>query len=511
MKAKKWIATVGALTMTAGLLAGCGENNSATTATGKETPKPEVVDNTPLDVTMAIEQVGEIPVKGNAIEQAIEKYTNSKLSIQWIPAATYEEKLNVMIASGELPKIVKSKYVPSIIGAIQNGNFWDITPYLKDYKNLSAQNAQYYENIKVDGKLYGIPTFREIGRSAISYRKDWFDALNLKIPKTYDDWYNVAKAIVQNDPDKNGKADTWAFMLFKKFNEGEASILTRIAVTQGGVNRWGVDSAGKLTPEHLTPQFVDTLKLFRKLYADKLINQDFPAFDPAEMDKMMDNSRVAMKLNGVATNATGIQDRVSKVDKNAVMDAAFYEGPQGPKVTGGSGNNGFLLFPKSSVKTEAELKRLLTFMDKLFDEPMAVLQKRGFENTHFKKNADGTVEWLDFTAFNKDVKPYRDNLLNFETYNVPQLKDTPIGTKGTKMEPEGLKYAVHNPALTLTSATLSERGKELDQMIWDAEVNYIVGKLDDAGWAAAVDKWKKSGGDQMIKELEASYAKTAKK
>ncbi|MNT98057.1 Lipoprotein LipO precursor [compost metagenome] len=68
-----------------------------------------------------------------------------------------------------------------------------------------------------------------------------------------------------------------------------------------------------------------------------------------------------------------------------------------------------------------------------------------------------------------------------------------------------------NPALTLTSAIYSERGSELDTMMSDAATKYIMGKIDDAGWQAEVEKWRKAGGDTLIKEYEAAYAKTGKK
>ncbi|TVY07068.1 extracellular solute-binding protein [Paenibacillus cremeus] len=512
MKRKQWIATLGAFTLAAGVMAGCSDGGAATKKDAATPAKKEdTASQAPLDITLAVPQVGDIPEKGNVIEQEIEKYTNTKLSFQWIPSSTYDEKINVMIASGDLPKVMRVNYVATVISAAQNGTFWDITPYLKDYKNLAAQNQQYYENIKIDGKLYGIPLYREMGRPAVIYRKDWFDALGLKTPKTLDDWYNLAKTLTTGDPDKNGKNDTYGFMLDKKFNDGVNSVLTRIAVTQGGVNKYGVDGSGKITPEFLTPQFVDTMKLFKRLYAEKLINQDFPALDGADMDKKFESGTVGIKINGVATNAANIMDRLTKVVPTANLEITHWEGPQGNKIAAQSGNNGFLVFPKSAVKTEADLKRLLTFFDKLLDEKMSTLQKRGIEGKHYKKVDGGLVEWVDLTAFNREVKPYRDDLLNFETYNVPQLKDTPLAMKGYKMEPEGLKFAVNNPVLTLSSNTYSERGKELDTMMNDAETQYIVGKIDDAGWAAAVDKWRKAGGDNLIKEYEASWAKVNKK
>jgi putative aldouronate transport system substrate-binding protein len=139
------------------------------------------------------------------------------------------------------------------------------------------------------------------------------------------------------------------------------------------------------------------------------------------------------------------------------------------------------------------------------------LQLRGVEGKHFAKIEGNKVEFKDFNGFQREVKPYRDNLINIEGYNVPALKDTPLGEKGTQMALENTKYAVPNPALTLVSETYSERGKELEQMINDAQTKYIMGKIDDAGWQAEVEKWRKSGGDKLIKEYEEAYAKAQKK
>jgi putative aldouronate transport system substrate-binding protein len=496
---------LGSVSMAMGVLAGCSGGGAP--AANKSTDNAKTEDAAPLAVSMVIPQVNDIPTPGNTIQHSIEKYTNTKLSIQWVPNSAYDEKVNVMIAASELPKILKVNYIPTTISAVQSGQFWEITPYLKDYKDLSAQNPQYYENIKVDGKLYGIPRFSEMGRPAIIYRKDWLDSMGLKMPKTLDEWYNTVKALTLNDPDKNGKNDTYGMMLEKKYNSTNNSILTKMAVTQGGVNRWGADASGKLTPEFLTPQFNDVLKLFRRLYSEKLINQDFPALDSTEMDKQIESGRVGIKVNGVATNASNMFDRMVKTVPTLQLDINHWEGPQGPRVAAQAGNNGMFLFPKAAVKTEAELKRLIGFMDKMMDKEMSPLMLRGIEGVHYKKTDDGLTQWIDLTVFNREVKPYRDNLPNFQNYNVAPLKDTPLAMKGYTMEPEGLKYGVHNPVLTIATKTYSERGSELDQMMADAQTNYIVGKLDDAGYQAEIDKWRKAGGDNLIKEFEAGLAK----
>lgn len=510
MKRERLLISGCASVLALSMLAGCGGEQTTGTSGGSAEPdakKEEAV----FSMNIALTQVGDIPAKGNEVEQAIEAYTKTKLDVQWIPQAAYDEKMNVMIAASELPKITKVNYVPTIINAIQSGTFWEIGPYLKDYKNLSAQDQQYYDNISVDGKLYGIPNFRDIGRPAMVYRKDWFDALGLKVPTSIEEWYTVMKAIATQDPDKNGKNDTYGTVLFKKYNEGPASVTTRLSVSLGGPNKWAVDASGKFTPEFETKPYMDVLKLFRRLFEERLINQDFAAFDLTEADKMMDSNRVAMKLNGVAQNGKSFQDRLVKLVPDGQYDVAPFAGPNGPRLAGEAGNNGFLAIPKSAVKTEADLKRVLKFLDQLMDEPMAALQLRGVENKHYVKIDGNKTEFKDFNLFQREVKPYRDNLVNVEGYNVALLKDTPIGEKGTKMARENGKYVVANPALTLSSAIYSERGKELDQQIWDAQTKYIMGKLDDAGWTTEVGKWRKAGGDTLIKEYEQAYAKFGKK
>ncbi|CAG7649482.1 extracellular solute-binding protein [Paenibacillus allorhizosphaerae] len=506
MTANKSVALLGAAVIAAGAMTGCAGGGQGKPAAGSNGASQ---DSAPFPITMAVTQVGDIPAKGSEIEQAIEKYTNTKLDIQWIPSAAYDEKINVMIASSELPKLLKVKYVPTIISSIESGLFWEIGPYLKDYKNLSAQDPQYYDNIKVGGKLYGIPTYRDIGRGAIVYRQDWLDNLGLKPPTTLDEWYNVLKAMTLNDPDRNGKNDTYGMVLSKKYNDGVASLTTRIAVSQGAPNKWAVEN-GKFIPEFVTKEYTDVLKLFKRLYDEKLINQDFAVFDDSEVEKVYDAGRAGVRV-AVAQNAKSMQDRLVKNVPSGVFDVMSPTGPKGVRVSGESGNNGFFVIPKSTVKTEAELKKVLAFLDKMMDEPMSTLQMRGVEGKHYVKADGNKTEYKDFSAFQREVKPYRDNLLNIEGYNVAPLKDTPLGDKGNLLAKEGTKHAVPNPALTLPSGTYSERGKELEQMINDAQTKYIMGKIDDAGWQAEIEKWRKAGGDKVIKEYEEAYAKVNKK
>lgn len=494
----------GALVVTTSLTA-CGGSGASV----NKQPTGGKDNQTPMTINIALAQVGDIPNKDSEVEQLIEKYTNTKLNIQWIPTAAYDDKVNVMIASNEMPQLLKIQYTPSTISSMQSGLFWEVGPYLKDYKNLAAQSQQFFDNIMVDGKMFGVPIFSEIARAAIVYRKDWLDGLGLKLPKTTDDWYQVIKAMTLNDPDKNGKNDTYGMVLFKKYNEGQASLLTRFAVGLGGPNKWSVVNGG-FEPEFTSKEYNDVLKLFKRLYEEKLINQDFAVFDATEAEKLFDSGRAGIKI-AVAQTAKSQQDRLSKADPKGVVDVEPLTGPKGIRVAGQTGNSGIYVIPKSTVKTDAEVRKLLTFLDNVMSPEATTVLQRGIEGKHYMKTADNQTEFTDLTAFQREVKPFRDNLPYIEGYNSLPLKDIPIGEKGIAVAKENTKYSIANPALTLNSATYTERGKELEQMIWDAQTKYIMGKLDDAGWQAEIEKWKKAGGSKIIEEYKADYEKTNKK
>ncbi|RCW49570.1 extracellular solute-binding protein [Paenibacillus prosopidis] len=496
---KKYSATLLSILLLSSLLAACGrlsDNDKLASTDG------------PVNLSIGASLVGELPPKNNAVEQAIEAYTNTNLQIQWIPLSAYDEKLRLMIASGELPKLVKLGYSPSFISTLKAGQFWELGPLLKEYPHLAAINKRYYENISVNGKIYGIPIMRSLGRATIQYRKDWFQVLDLKMPVTLEDWYQVTRALTLEDPDGNGKDDTYGMVLEKRYNQDVSSLLTRISVSQGGPNKWQVEN-GQFTPEFMTEPFYETLKLFRRLYQENLINMDFPIIDTIETVKLYDSGRAGIQISG--GNAQTWQDKLSKYDPDGVVDAAPLTGPGGFRVPEEPGNAGFLAISKDSVSTIEEVRKILDFLDKLLEPSMQTVISKGVENRHWAEKGEFT-EVLDRTLDFKEVKPYRDMLpyLGEEEALLKPSLQPDLYRKNQQIVKSYNNYLISNPALTLDSVIYSDRGKELETIITDAETRFIMGQIDEAGWKAELQKWKQAGGEDMIREYEQSYSKLNK-
>jgi putative aldouronate transport system substrate-binding protein len=447
-----------------------------------------------------------IPEKDNEVELAIEAYTNTKVDFQWIPSFSYEDKVSFIMASNSMPKLLKLRISPGTINALKSGMFWEIGPLLPSYPNLN-QHAAYFNNIAVDGKIYGVPTFRDTARSVILFRKDWMETLNLQMPASLEEWYQVIKAMRLGDPDGNGVRDTYGMVLGRDYNvpsTPNTPMLPLLAIGEGGYNEWGIVD-GKFVPDFEAEPYLKTMKLFRRLYAEDLINPDFAIYD-ASRDDFYRQGRSGF-ISGVALSAKIYQEELSQKIPGAQVDVAPLIGTGGRRVPAEPGNNGFFAISKSSVQTEGELRRVLGFLDQLLDEPMSNLQLRGIEGKHYVLLPSGKAKTINLIGFQNEVKPYRDNLINLEGYQVLPLEDTPLGDKARRMITENKDYAVENPAFKLYSKTYAQLGAKLEAMIAEAQTKFIMGQLDEAGWRSEVEKWHKAGGDQMILEYEEEYRK----
>ncbi|MCY8268904.1 hypothetical protein MOC48_21490, partial [Bacillus haynesii] len=51
-------------------------------------------------------------------------------------------------------------------------------------------------------------------------------------------------------------------------------------------------------------------------------------------------------------------------------------------------------------------------------------------------------------------------------------------------------------------------GAQLDNIILDAKTQFIIGDIDEKGFQDAVQLWYKSGGEDLMKELNKRYKET---
>lgn len=454
---------------------------------------------------MANLHTAEVP--SDTIEKIIEERTGTQLSIQWVPDGSYDEKVYASIATGTLPKVLYLKNAASLSyfkDEIRSGLFWEIGPYLDSYPNLSALKPEVLKNTSVDGKLYSLYQERALSRQGIIYRKDWADRLGLSAPGTLEELYEMLKRFTYDDPDGNGLDDTIGLT---DRNDLIYGAFKTISSYFGTPNNWGwyQDS---LQPEFRFPKYMETMKFFRKLHEEGLINRDFPITSKKDQQELFITGKAGVYV-GAMSDVLSLEAKLKANDPDAVLDVHNrVRGPNGYGVWATQGYGTVVLFPKSAIPTEAELKEVLAFYNELMSAELANYMYWGIEGEHYTVQ-DGKAMAVDsYNLREKDVKPYQALMIGGSSTIDGMLQ--PVNKNEAKDKAERLildneNFLFNDPTVPLESVRYNEIGVRLEESIRDATYQFILGMIDEAGYEAQVERWLEEGGEEIIKEFNEAY------
>lgn len=493
---KKATAVVGAAVMLTGALAGCG-------------PKTASIDleNPSINVMTKAFNADSAPAD-SPVMQELENFLGTKLNMTWVPSSNYDEKVTAAMGSGEYPHaMLVGSRSSSVIQNSRAGTFWDITEKLTDsakFPNLAQTNPMVNHNISIDGNVYGLYRARTIGRAGVTIRKDWLDKLNLPMPKTIDEFYNVLKAFKEQDPDGNGQADTYG-MIVTDYLDGP---LNNIAMWMGAPNGYGLnEETGKLEPAVMTDEFMNALEFMNKCYSEGLINQDMATYSSDKWNEQFLQGKAGVIID-VADRARRVATNITELNPNAVVDVFGYvtkDANTDPRTLPTTGYDGYYVFPTTSVATEEDLDFVLGVMDKANEQEALNLMNYGIEGRNYELDADGYVVKSEDAAL---AKEYAD-LNQFSTGIIATERQvkyaTEVAAKIQEVYDENEVWAVANPAEPYVSNTYSTKGPQLDAIMSEANVKFIVGQISKDEWLAQRDRWLQQGGQQVIDEINEAY------
>lgn len=189
---------VAAAVVMLGVLSGCGTAGSkaganAATATTCDLPKQDAVTVNVLAYNSS----------------AIDPFTNTMVAscskngvtVQHAPTdfSGQYQKTATTLAGGQGTFDIIEAYSGEVPRYGSTGKFLALDALYAKYKDqykLGELNPAMLTGLSYNGKLYALPTQANVG--TLVYRKDIFDALKLKPPKTYADLKSVAAAIQQS-------------------------------------------------------------------------------------------------------------------------------------------------------------------------------------------------------------------------------------------------------------------------------------------------------------------------
>jgi putative aldouronate transport system substrate-binding protein len=480
-------------------MAGCSDSASTNKSSEGEKDKNSKTEITWLNIL----HTASPPT--NTVLDLIEQKTNTDISFSWIPDASKEERLNTALASDSLADIVTLTILEnsSVRNALKSGMFWNVEDYLDEYPNLKAISEDTVTSASIEGKLYGIPFQKDLARNGVVIRKDWLDKVGLPVPKTTDELMEVAKAFTEEDPDGNGKNDTTGFMDRSDLIYGAFKTLGSYF---GTPTNWKVDSKGNFTAEFETDAYIETMDYMKELYENGWINKDFAVTAKTDQQQNFAQGKAGIYVGALfdsknlQTMAEGIQDQMELALANDIVSDS---NPERAIWSAGNGIGGLLAFPRSEVKDEAELKRILQFVNDLLDPEIYTLMTYGVEGTHYQLDEEGAYEIINQDLWQQEVQPFAASRPKEMGYG---LKDpNPLKTEADEKIAENAKYAVLNPAFPLESPTFTTQGSELQKIITDATYRYILGEISLDEFKQAVKSWNDQGGKAIKEEYKAAY------
>ncbi|MDF2938876.1 MAG: extracellular solute-binding protein family 1 [Paenibacillaceae bacterium] len=467
---------------------------------------PEEKNAEPLHIT-AMAYLMNAGNPSETLKHLIEEKTNTRLDIQWVLDSNYDEIMEASFAAGTLPQVVYIKNQVSFQqyrDAMKSGYFWEVGHLFKDYPNLSRLRPEILQNTAVDGKVYSIYTEVPSSRQGVIYRKDWADRLGLAAPATVEELYRMMKAFAKDDPDNNGLADTIGLadrsdLVFGAFKT--------VSSYFGTPNNWGLTKEG-LQPEFLFPGYRDTMDFFRKLYQEKLINRDFTIMSKNDQINLFITGKAGMYIGSIEDVQTFYR-KLAAEEPSAVLDVQNrIQGPRGTGVWGLPGYISAVVFPKSSVRSEQELRAILGFFDHMMEPEMANLVTYGLEGTHYSLVEGKVLSSDNRLLLEKEVIPFATLLKRGSAQDTGILEPyfaLPVRQKAARLVKDNEAIAIHDPTAALDSKTFAEKGTRLADLIRDATYAYILEDAGDAGFTEAVERWRQEGGNSMIAEYNEAY------
>lgn len=427
----------------------------------------------------------------------IEEQTGLDIQVNTPPTEVYDEKLDVIMSSGNLPDMLHAYEPVWFDNYVKQGALLPLDDLIDQYgPHLKAKiPPEVWDRVKYGGKIYAVPSLNEVTGIELMYaRKDWLDRLGLDPPETLDEYYEVIRAFAQDDPDGNGLQDTVGLTFTA--NLGRSSPFFGAFGTQ--LDTW-FERDGKLVYGNILPETKEALGFLARLYQEGLLEREFPLNLQTNLSEKIEYGKVGL------FSATWYDTRAPiaanmKQDPNARWIPLEYPtGPKGDKgVYGIDVIRGYNVIPASSTHA-AEVIQLLDFIASDYKT-----LKLGFENEIWRQDGDRIV--TDFALHDESLyrgiyqslvdvpdetlfKLRLDSLGDFNLYNN-------IQTIHRNIMPNAF-YGIPTPAM-------GKYNENLDRLE-DVFVKIIMGIEPLDAFDRYVEQWKAAGGSEITKEVNRWY------
>lgn len=445
----------------------------------------------------------------------VKEKTNITFDITAVDTEGFTEKLNLIMASGDLPDMI---YMMSGTAVQQYGpqgafiNLLDHMDQMPNFKKWYEDNIAYALGyLSPDGALYMAPQqgVEETNRRIWMYRQDIFEELGLSVPTNEDEFYDVLLKLKEAYPDSYPLG-------FRSFTNGLGQ-LNMIAPSWGTSFINGEDNT-YLGYNYDTKEWVfgptqdsfrEMVAFYNKLYTEGLLIPNFLTIDTKGWQDVMANSDSFITLDYLSRiDFFNKSMRESQPDFTMAYMAPPAFGEEGVDQLAYSTKfvAGFTISSNTKNLDEA-----LAYLDWQYSDEAYELLSWGRPDDLYTQAADGSRTWKTFNTA-ADMKQGT----GLETYGFYSRYDFD-GERAT-FSPECLDASIeaqkHDlpapPVLSFSEeelATIETIGINIQTHATEQISKFLLGERSMDEWDAFITEIENLGLDELTKVHESSYGR----
>ncbi|WP_336779885.1 extracellular solute-binding protein [Paenibacillus illinoisensis] len=450
-----------------------------------------------------------------------------EVTYDWIvPDANYNDKMNVTLASGDLPDVLKVSAV-QFEQLHEAGMLEDLTEVYDKYASdlvkefMSAEDGAGLKPVTKDGKIYAMVSFPGSLDSSdmIWIRQDWLKKVGLEAPKSMQDVIQIAEAFTFEDPDGNGKDDTYGIALNK-----DLPINAFLLGYHGYLETWIKDASGQVVNGTIQPEVKEGLRELQNLYQKGVLDPEFGVKDFAKMMEDVNAGKSGMfflpqwapfqvssmikkdqNVDWLPYPVQSIDDQPAKTQNHLSLGGIFavrkgYEHPEALiKLLNFQAEK---MFGESAEKERADYLNGLTGLGfhnaTVSNLPANKNVKAQDEVEQALKKGDISGLGLEAKLFYDDIMDYRNG--NLDKWHMERIFG-PESSQGVIKYYRDNDLIVMNEFIYAPTRTMNTKQATLDKLRAETFLKIIYGNLSIDEFDNFVANWKKLGGDQITQEV----------
>ncbi|MFC5401410.1 hypothetical protein [Cohnella soli] len=513
------------------VLAGCSQKSES--ASNSETPAASTPAQTSASPESATPEADDMSQKvsirlfeggwvgtptgdDDPIKKWIDQKFNVDFNLDHVHTGDMESLLLTQFSANQAPDLLYITDKNTLLKLYNQGVILD--DWTSKFEGMPAVSKSITETSKkyltLDGKMIAVPVPAQKSDWSLMIRKDWLANLGLAAPKNDQELLEVLRKFTKNDPDRNGKNDTWGIS-----SNGGGKSLGVIKALSGmyGPDGFYLTADNKVSNSIIDGTHKKFLDLMRTIVKEKLIDPDWYTQSWEQKkpkvysDKLGVDWYPPMALIGEGSTYPGGSNAVASKWVNIEFPKASETGGKRPPE---DISNGFITVSAQAAKDPVKMKRIQNILDSVFypnegywalrwgvgvpgiDNKMADMGN-GFKYTSsgldtVRQKNSGLYDWGTWIVTT-------DNVLSLEaaepddTIKMVMKMNSEIESQSSFPNVEGL--------LNLDPQLLSY----LQRLQSEFDVKYILEKEND--YDAFQKKWLSQGGQKLIDQATEQFTK----